>query len=241
MSEARSVTAKFDFIGTLQTVELQPGPEEAMDTQISFGEGNTIGSHGDYNFGKFTAFGIGCYDHSTITRVLMRFDLPSSIKVERIVSAQLDLTPSAWVQKAPGGPLTVYVYKMLKSWKQGTAVDHYTQNSATVDGATGRERYFGADWSTIGAGQEGVDVSGSYASSVAKTYDASSPDLSPWAFDVTTYVKDWANDPASNYGFLLKSNEYLPAGADSYSYPQFHSGESTDANSRPKLSVTYKP
>jgi hypothetical protein len=215
----------------------------AMDAQIVFAEGPTSGSYGNYNYGKVGVFGVGCYDHNTIIRTLLRFELPTSIKPGKVVSAQLVLELSDWSLKVPVGPLEIYVHKVLKSWKQGSASLNGAVNTAAIDGVTATERYFGGgNWNTLGVGRDDVDASSVHVSYLSKTYDKNSPDLSPWAFDVTAYVSDWVTNAASNYGFLLRSNEYFTsATGDSYSFPQFHSGESSEATKRPKLVVTFKP
>lgn len=241
LSDPKSVTAAFDAVAP-QTINFQPGPDTAMDTQIVFAEGPSQGSSGNNNFGMVAALGVGCYDHNTIIRTLLRFELSANIRPGKVVSAQLVLEPSAWSPKDPVGPLSIYVHKMLKSWKQGTAGASGSANSAAIDGATGSERYFGSSWSVIGIGQDDVDATSTYVSYLSRTYDKNSPDMSQWSFDVTAYVSDWATNPPSNFGFLLKSNEHFSSATeDGYSFPQFHSGESSEATKRPKLVVTVKP
>lgn len=56
----------------------------------------------------------------------------------------------------------------------------------------------------------------------------------PYAIDVTRLVQGMVNNPASNYGFLLKLNEEFP-----YRLLIFASSDYSDATKHPKLVISY--
>jgi hypothetical protein len=124
---------------------------------------------------------------------------------------------------------------MLRPWKQGlgdrSGYDA-ASNSATIDGATGMEPTWAQSWNSAGVALDGKDAKATPEVTVDKLAD----DMSPWVFDLTTLVKEWATDPATNLGLLLKSNEVLLQDR-TYSFPLFFSCENSAASSRPRLEI----
>lgn len=213
---------------------VQPGPDTGADTTIVCAT-NGAGSWGNTNFGRLDYFAVGLYDDNTVERSLLRFALPAGLDSRRISKATMVLQTSSWAKKHMDGRLPVSVHRMLRPWKQGlgnrSGYDA-PSNSATIDGATGTEPMWGQSWNRPGAALDGKDAKGTPEVTVDKLAD----DMSPWVFDLTTLVKEWATDPATNLGLLLKSNEVLQQGR-TYSFPLFFSSESNTASSRPRLEI----
>ncbi len=111
--------------------------------------------------------------------------------------------------------LRANVYSLLQGWAEGEA--------------TWISRTLPLPWATPGA-----DVAATPATSRELFPVLSySPGHYPFAFEVTTLVQGWANDPQTNHGLLLRSDSIV-----STEYA-FHASEFVDARYRPVLWVAY--
>ena len=89
-------------------------------------------------------------------------------------------------------------------------------------------------WGEPGANLAGTDVAATPA--VDRTiFAVGAESRYPWAFDVTTLVQAWVNDPGSNHGLVLRGQSEV-----SQEYA-FMSREHFDARYRPLLWVAYSP
>src|SRR5204862_5935367 len=99
---------------------------------------------------------------------------------------------------------------------------------ATTNDATWVHTFWpSATWATPG---------GNFAATptVTLSMPANGPFSSPQTLAVTAEVQSWLNSPATNFGWLLKTDETLPSTAH-----RFDSRQSLTASARPVLTVTY--
>jgi hypothetical protein len=190
---------------------------------------------GARNRGRETTLSAATDQLSSSSRVLLRFSLPSHYAAVDIRSAVIRLTPARWVTKNADAPFRIDVHRMLKSWKEGLA-DVATNNNAAIDGATGLERFWGAqdgseDWTQPLVGLNDVDAQATPLATLTRAAHAAGN----WEFDVTDLAKTWAEDSTSNFGVLLAS-PFPATNAAIGHYPEFHSREAAVVDSlRPVL------
>lgn len=118
------------------------------------------------------------------------------------------------VRRTNSGYLFTSVHKVLRDWSEG--------------GATWRLASQGEPWQEPGCNGISVDRSADEIDEI--TFDATNA----WfTFDVTSLVREWMADPASNYGLVLKG-----AGNVSVQY-EIASREWGDSSLRPRLEIEY--
>jgi hypothetical protein len=125
---------------------------------------------------------------------LVRFDLSALPAGSTIHSATLGLYA---VNRSNSGGTDVAVYKVLRPWAETQA----TWQRATV----------GVPWGAAGCNLPGTDRSGT---ATATLFVSAVNVWNQW--EITPLVQGWVNDPASNYGMVLKASgeisvEYLYA------------------------------
>lgn len=190
---------------------IQPGPDGMQDAQIYVGSiGN---SRIQLNSGKSICVTASAYDASTVMRTLVQIPLPSTLSPENIQSAKLVLNVRQWTKKHTSTDVTIRAHKVLQSWKEGTGastgctITSTITNSASVDGVTGYERSYGFPWNQPGVGLDNVDAARLPATSLVLT----SGKLGGVDFDITALAKEWAENPASNFGVVLVNSDEATA------------------------------
>ena len=161
------------------------------------------------NYGSFSSLSLRT---DGVAKGLLRFDLTGMLphNVE-ILAANLKFYADA------GGPaMTVNLHPLLRLWNEATA----TYNLAAS----------GQDWAQPG-GSPGQD----WANQPVATFDI------PAAEGVVTTsvidsVRDWVQNPASNFGLVL-----LPASASFNSARTLRTGEHSMPATRPRLEIIYRP
>ncbi len=182
---------------------------------------------------------IGNYDSYTVTRGLIKFTLPSGINPAQVVSATLTLQTKGWVPKSLDDAIIINVHKMLVSWKAGNAIgDNGEINSAIIDGATSKVRFWGKNdgsekWSIQNVGINDIDARSTIESSDTLPKDS----MDPWKFDLTNVCKEWLTNPSTNFGVLVKASNDQSHGI---SLPMLWSGDAPIAQNRPALIIIYK-
>ena len=223
---------------TPQMITIQPSPSNAEDATIYMAQDGTAGTLGNYNVGTSSCLGCGAYDASTVFRILIRFDLSGIPAGKTITKATLQLTPQSWVNKNDAVPYQIAVHQVLRSWKQGTGAmscgSSPTQtNSATVDGATGVDRFYSTDgsgrWNLVGVGLDNVDAD----STPAVLDTVATNQMSVISIEVTSLAQQWASDSSSNFGMLLRNPDEFTTKYPSY--PLLNSAEASDSTTRPAL------
>ena len=150
--------------------------------------------------------------------VLIKFDLSQIPNGAQIQSATLTL-----YQTAAGGDATydVSVHKVINH-----NPDLYHTNGYTFNGTD--------NWTANNSCYNNIPLA---QADIAPAEDVNSLDngvgFKTW--NITTMVKDWINDSASNFGLVLNSD--ATANADSYRF--FAASEASNADIRPSLEVKY--
>lgn len=234
----------------LDTILIRPDASESQDADIYFsydGGAPWVGPYGNKNSGYRRCASAGAYDGRTIYRTLIRFGLDSIPSSVEVVSADLVLTPQGWYEKNADSSVILYVYKLLKSWKEGVGNAGCTDapvdvNSKEIDGVTAVDRYWTSDssarWNSIGIALDDKDASSSFASKATIAYGG----MDPVDFSITALVSSWVKDSTTNNGVLIRNGAEFagPSSGNYQSYPRFHSGEATDASVRPLLRIVIK-
>lgn len=233
------------LFAALDSVIIQPGPEEAQDCQIINNVEGTGGSWGHYNKGNTSCMAAGEYDENTVCRSLLKFSIPANISAGNIVRAEIVLNLEHW----DGGDTTpvcpVNIYQMLRSWKQGNGSGSncydIVLNSALIDGVTGMERFWGtlvnqSKWNAPNVGIDDVDAKSLPEITVSKSY----LDTKPWVFDVTILCTKWVLGTAPNYGVLIRNPLEHGINGKTVGYPIFCTGDNTvSPQKRPLLKILY--
>jgi hypothetical protein len=232
-------------LATVDSLIIQPGPEDAQDCQVVNNSSGTGGTWGNYNNGKVSCMSAGAYDLNTICRSLLKFSTPTSISADSIVSAEIILNVDHWKGGDTNPACPVNVYQMLRSWKSGNGsggCDDKELNSALINGATGVERFWPnqddqANWNVPNVGLDDVDAKSLSEITVSKMYSSTES----WIFDITALCKSWVQGTAPNHGVLLRNPLELGINGKLIGYPIFCTGDYTvSPQKRPILKITYK-
>lgn len=200
--------------------DFQPDEFESNDTFIAYGYGDP--NIMDDNYGTDEKLIIGGWGLNN--SVLLRFDIstlpPKEINFD---SALLKLNTATH-----GGfdPTTaeVAVHEMEEEWSEGTG----TLSSPTNDGATWLSpKGAGTTWA---AGQ-----GGSYALTPVNITWVAGPGEEK-KFNVADLVTGWRDNPATNFGLMLKYRDPQAFGGK---FKAFYSSKAIGADFRPKLEVAF--
>ncbi|MBK7692627.1 MAG: hypothetical protein IPJ31_16480 [Bacteroidetes bacterium] len=161
-------------------------------------------------------------------RALMAFDIVAALPANAVVnSASLQLNCS---QANPGSGAQVQsLHSLLQNWGEGTsvAVGAGAGAPATLNDATWLKSFFpGTDWITAG-GSFNVASSASTTVNAIGFYTWTAPQM-------VADVQSWLNNPAANFGWLLKGTE---SGATQAK--RFDSKENLTVANRPQLTINY--
>lgn len=183
---------------------------------------------GDASNGAGGSTFVGANSFGSIRRAVMRFDVASVVPAgSRILTARLNLYVT---QSIVALPLAMSGHRLTTSWGQGTSVASGGGGGgapASVGDATWLHRFWNTQlWATPG----GDFAATPSFTGAMPTFGAFSTDLSRAA---AADVQSWLDNPATNFGWLLKvQNETLASTA--------HRLNSREASSnKPALVVTY--
>ena len=169
----------------------------------------------------------GRQNNNFITRAVMQFDFSAIPAGATITGVTLTLTCTA--SNDATGPQTMNLHRVSESWGEGTSnagSPGGAGNIATTNDATWTARFYPSTlWSTVGGSFAGT-VSGSTTVDEDGPYNWSSAGM-------IADVQAWVNNPASNFGWLLKGTEI---GTNAKRY---NTRENTAVSTRPTLNVTY--
>lgn len=173
----------------------------------------------------------GQSDGTAVRRGLVAFDLAEIPQGSTINSVSLRMFVAI---ASPVTPTTnIAVYRVLGDWGEGTAITTSGNSGAPAQAgdATWLHQFFPNDqWITVGgdfvATSSAEQIVGGTGTTVTWT---STPPL-------VEDVQGWVDNPASNFGWMLRGNESLSRTAR-----KFASSEFGTPNSRPLLTVDFTP
>lgn len=173
--------------------------------------------------------GRNAFDPTTIRRCVLRFDVAATVPAShRITSATVSLSQNG----SNGDPQQCSLYLLLASWGEGASVAAGGQGggapSATND-ATWIHRFWpGSDWATPG---------GDFASAASATTNVGGFERFSWSSpQLIADVQFMLDNPASDFGWILRGNEDTPQTTKKFSTRE----DLTPAN-RPALMLEFTP
>ena len=146
--------------------------------------------------------------------ILLQFDLSNISSSAVITSATVTLYREAG---ADNGAENISVYRLTRSWDEGTGVSQQSRDGATWSNATNTTA-----WTTAG---------GDYASTEITRTSVTTDGYYTWT--ITSLVQGWVNGTWSNYGMIFANS----VSGDSQN--TFTSGDDTVAAQRPQFNVSY--
>ncbi len=162
------------------------------------------------NYGSASSLVIRSND---VAATLLQFDLTGIPLGARIFQATLSLYPFS---RTNAQDLTVQAYRLLGPWSEGEAT--WLRSQA------------GVPWDVPGANGDGDRT---FDPRISKLIG----DLGFWtSLNVTSLVQDWANDPTSNYGLILKG---APSGAVAFEFASREAAGDNIETFRPELIISY--
>jgi hypothetical protein len=202
-------------------------PAHAVQINLTPSKDNTLFEilTGDLSNGLGSLFA-GVTAGNTKHRAVLAFDFSSVPSNAIINSASLQLN----VSKAGAGGASVFsLYPLTADWGEGTSNSGSSGSGITAapGDATWTHRFYNTSiWSTDG-GDFSAAPSGSLSMGAIGSYSISGAGMAG-------AVQAWVASPASNFGWILKSDETVLA-----SSLRFDSRESLASSTRPTLSIDY--
>ncbi len=173
----------------------------------------------------------GTSGQPTIRRVVLRFPLSAIPTGSRIVSASLQLNVS---RSIAFNVRDMSAHRLLADWGEGTSnapAEEGTGAPSTTNDATWLHRnYPSVSWTSPG---------GDFAVLPSSTSPTPSSGTAIWPSTplLVADVQHFLDQPAGNFGWLLKMDNEIPVGE----VRRFDSRQHSTASRRPKLTVTYLP
>ena len=180
---------------------------------------------GAFSNGSGPAFFAGRNSLDSVRRGLIHFDIAAQIPTGSTVeSATLTLR----MTQTSAGAFPTSLHRALSAWGESTSSSGGGSGDASALGdATWLHTFFDNDLWTAPGGD--FDVVPAAATIV------DGPGLYTWnSVTLAADVQSWLDDPAGNFGWLLKGDETTHP-----TTKRFHSREAVDPAHRPELSVVY--
>ena len=167
-------------------------------------------------------------NHGEVRRTLLAFDLAGNIPAgAMILSAQLRLNMSRTIT----GAQTVLLHRVLANWGEGTS-DAGGEEGAGIAPSSGDATWIHTFFNT----QLWAAAGGDFFATPSATQSVTG--LGPYTWgstpEMVADVQSWLNTPASNFGWILVSNEN-----NNGSTKRFDSRQNSTAGNRPVLTVTF--
>lgn len=206
------------------TVALIPDHDTGL-YQTDPGAGESGNGSGQYLF-------VGQTDDGPVRRALLHFDITAAVPSGAVIqSVQLDMQ----VTRRPADPIPANdtaLYAVSAAWTEGPA-DAGGQEGGGAAAKNGDATWTYSTYPDVRWATPGGDYRDTPSASL--TIDA----LGPYTWQgpgLTADVQEWLDTPAANHGWILVGSEDAPLSAR-----QLPSRENTNANARPRLTITYLP
>jgi len=224
-----------------------PAAARADVATIGGSKDNTIFQNTPGNsLGAGQAIFAGTNAQSSPRRGLIQFDVGGAIPVGATInSVQLTLFLNNASGGTAGGP-TIHLYRLSNDWGEGTAGSSVNGASGVGQGfaagegdATWNARHFSATtptlWNTAGGDFAAAD---SAALAIVGT-TLNTPYTWGSTAGMVGDVQSWLNDPSTNFGWLLQSDESGPSTVRGFWTRE--SGRTGQGAFAPQLQITYTP
>jgi hypothetical protein len=193
------------------------------------------------SLGGVTWFSAGTTQNGNTNRGLLRFDIAAAVPAGATI---LDIGVKVWVTRSPvdGNADSLFsLRRVLRPWNEGANLPadlNYPGLGAPAapGDATWTHAVWGTNAWTIPGGLEGVDFATGFS---ASTFIAG-VSAEPYFFEAGGMIADvqlWLDDPAQNFGWMLKTEEEDV----NFTARRFGSRELEDPNESPQIIITYEP
>lgn len=205
-----------------QTQQLQPSRDVVL---IEDPQGRYADSEGQTLFVGRT----GQAENSK-RRALLAFDFAGAIPPRsRILSVTLTMTLE--ISANGDQPSTLNMYRVTRSWKEGTA--------AAQGGRGGETQSGDPTWiHSVSPIRRWARPGGDYVRAASAKAEVRGQGTYTWnsTRKLVADVQSWVNSPSRNFGWILIGDESKAATAK-----VFHSSEHADTATRPQLTVVFRP
>jgi hypothetical protein len=206
------------------SVVLDPSKDNTLYENAS---GLLSNGQGDFLFAGQT----GPSDGMNFRRALIAFDLATAIPANALITS---VTLALFANKTAGAAFntTITLSRLTGDWGEGSSRAPSPEGAggtALPGDATWLHQFFSNDlWTTPGGDFVTPASASTVISSSQVTYSWSSAGL-------VNDVQFWINNPAANFGWIVRGNE-----TNSQTAVQFDSRSNLDVSRRPRLTVEYQ-
>ncbi len=204
-------------------------PARADPLMLEAAKEGTIYDEGDVSNGKGSGLFTGVNNMGNTRRALLAFDLAGALPAGSTLTS---VTLRVVVTMGAGGNLPATLHRVEADWGEGDSIPAGTggQGAPAAQGdATWNYRSFDTvPWSSPGGDFASTASGQGQLGSAAATF-ASTPGMD-------ADVQAWLDDPASNFGWILRGSEGTQGTAR-----RLASREESSAADRPRLTVVFDP
>lgn len=168
-------------------------------------------------------------DQGPIRRGLIFFDLTNSGIPPNALVTKVTLQMHLSAAALNSGPQPTGLHRLLADWGEGISFSQGTGGVPSPGDATWRHTFFDtAFWTTPG---------GDFSPAASATTPVDRIGIYTWSsFQMVVDVQEWLLSPATNFGWIILSNETLSGSAK-----RFDSRQNATAANHPLLIVEYQP
>jgi hypothetical protein len=231
MHPSRSRARAALFAGSLAASSLAAGLAAQTTVAIPCDRDNTLyeSATGTLSNGRGQCLFSGLTGQPARRRALLHFDVAAHVPAgARIIGATLTVSVT---RTAIGSPTALEIHRVLANWGEGSSNASGQEGrgtTATTNDATWLHAFYpGTFWSAPG---------GDFAAAVSCSMPMSlfGPASSPPDAGMIADVQSWLDQPAQNFGWLLKNDELVP-----YIAYRFDSREAPVGGAPPVLTVDW--
>jgi hypothetical protein len=206
------------------TITIQPLKDNTLYQSTS---GTLSNAKGDYFFVGLTA-----QSSNRIRRGLLNFNIAGAIPAGSTIN---NVSLRLWCSTGVSGGIDIELHKLLQDWGEGTS------NAGGEEGSGGTATTGDATWvHTFRTTQLWTTVGGTFSPTISAVQNVNdSPVYFTWTStpQFVADVQGWLDNPATNFGWILKSSE-APGGATA---KRFNTREFSDPTLRPALTISFSP